>query len=195
MCMIPCELYSEQEEVIEGLRAQEDASNAQNTLLLRIVVSLSALLYVVQLASCPDLYSYPCSFLAFSHLVYLLSSSKNSPFSVFLSTPSRELPTFISTVFAFLHLAAHLNLVLLTWPAHERPLLQDITPLPYSMTFSVLSVAPVLSIMISRSLDVVAWWTVALGVAVAQFYAQRWITEGSMSISELEGMRYDARGA
>lgn len=63
------------------------------------------------------------------------------------------------------------------------------------MTFSIVSVAPVLSIMIGRSLDVVAWWSVALGVAVAQFYAQRWIAQETLGISELEGMRYDAKGA
>lgn len=59
----------------------------------------------------------------------------------------------------------------------------------------MVSVAPCLSIVMGRSLSVVGWWSVALGVAVAQFHAQKWIAQGSMSLQELEAMKYEARGA
>lgn len=133
--------------------------------------------------------------IATSHVIYLLNPRKSTPLSVFFSAPSKELPTYVSNLFAVIHLSLHLNLILLSWPAEDRPILQDIQLLSYQITIACVAVAPCLALIMGRSLDVITWWSVALVVGVAQYYAQRWMAQGTLSIEELEGMRYAAKGA
>jgi len=177
----------EQEELVREFRANAAAATGLCLLGLQVVIGLSCAL----------------------HFIFILKQPKESPFYALLPdrTPSPTIP--LPTLFALLQilLQLHLSLHVLP-PAH--PLLRALSStstshapgllqLPLSLTHpapvAATAVAPTLALLLRHGWPDVAWWAVAGGVTLLVFYVKRWIGQNEESIKELDGMRYEARGA
>ncbi|KAI0057815.1 hypothetical protein BV25DRAFT_1830733 [Artomyces pyxidatus] len=156
----------EQEEVIENLRTQEDASNRQFRIIVRGIVGSSLCI----------------------HLWYLVR--RINPFNAFF-TPVPPIPA--AALFALIHIAVHANLLLLSWPT--RSFMQDITPLSYPTLYAISGVAPLISFLAGRGAANVLWWSFALGALAFHHAVQLSISRGQAEIAQLETLRYNARGA
>ncbi|KAH9947590.1 hypothetical protein B0H21DRAFT_821752 [Amylocystis lapponica] len=175
----------EQEELVRHLRDQEDTINSQYLLSLLLVIGLSCLL----------------------HVIFILKQSKQSPISALLPnrTPSPPIP--LPTFFALLHILLQLHLCLhLLPPAHpilralsslRPPLGPLVLPLPllHPATLAASAVAPALALLLRHGWPDVAWWAVTGLMTLLVYYVKKWIRQSDESIRELDGMRYDARGA
>ncbi len=135
-------------------------------------------------------------------MVYLFSEARESPFIAVLpyeATSSRPIPA--SSFFVALALFHHANLVLhLFSPTHEVRRSVSSTfigrlPLPYPLIFAASVIAPFLSLALWQSWADVLWWSTTAGLAYFIYSAQLWFDEEARAISELEKMRYDAKGA
>ncbi|CAL1712586.1 unnamed protein product [Somion occarium] len=175
----------EQEELIQKLKEESDARNAQYRLLLQTVLGLSATL----------------------QLVYLLKSHKEPPIAALfpgsLSTPFTPIP--ILNLWITLNLFYHANLSLHLMPSSHpiRQFLQRaqrsshrrFIPLSYPILY-VLSAIPVLLSFILETGPVdVAWWLITPTMIYFVHSAQKWIAQETDGIRNLENLRYDARGA
>ncbi|KAI0917268.1 hypothetical protein AcW2_007447 [Taiwanofungus camphoratus] len=175
----------EQEEVIERLQTQSNTANNQYMLLCQVVIGLSCLL----------------------HFIFLLRGSKESPLFVLLPSgvPSPSIPA--APLFAVLHIILHLNLSLHLLPAHSE-VFHSVFPSSYSfhspslpllfshpVTLTAPAVAPTLSLLLHRGWPDVAWWSIAGGMTLFVYSVQKWIRQSEEGIRELEGMRYNAKGA
>ncbi|TFY70657.1 hypothetical protein EVG20_g2343 [Dentipellis fragilis] len=161
----------EQDDLINGLRVQNEESNALYLRILRITLGLSCLL----------------------HLVFLASPTKDSPLTIFWPTHASQ-PLPLTAFFALLHVAVHFNLLLISWP--NRPLiLRNIKPLQYILMYPASAVAPVLCIFLGLGLPNFMWWSMTPTIILLHDTVHRWILQGEESIAELEKLKYTAKGA
>ena len=128
----------------------------------------------------------------FSQILYLFSPLQESPLSVLFAAGRADAIPLAAT-FCLLHIAVHLNLLLMSSCNH--PQLSGLKPISYPITFVAAALAPFLSMILRRSLADVAWWSFTMAVAVLHHTVHRWIAQGEESIRGLEQLKYDAKGA
>ncbi|GJE98414.1 hypothetical protein PsYK624_146440 [Phanerochaete sordida] len=172
----------EQEEVIQKLRDTSEKRNAQYALLLQALVALSVLL----------------------HCIFIVSPSKHSPLMV-LYPPSSTTPSSsvlpLASLFALLHIFVHLNLSVQLLPPgqHIRQAFTSnssgILPLSYPVLFGLASIAPVVAVMLRHTWLDISWWAAALLMTWIVYSGQDWVRQENEALSELEKLRYTARGA
>lgn len=63
------------------------------------------------------------------------------------------------------------------------------------MTYALSAGAPLLCILLGKSWQALAWWSLAGAVTLIAHVVQKSITQGEESIRELEKMKYVAPGA
>ncbi|KAF8501115.1 hypothetical protein F5888DRAFT_1679219 [Russula emetica] len=160
----------EQEEMIQSLKVENDISDQQIWLSLRIVMGCFAFLYVL----------------------YLFRRA--NPLSPFISTNAQPPRIPLDIPFALLHIITLLAL------AAPRPLdfnaLGVRNPRPnYALVYAVTAIAPTYCLFTGQGLTNIAWWSFALvAVALYHFFLSL-IHQGKKNISRLEGLKYNARGA
>jgi hypothetical protein len=129
--------------------------------------------------------------LKFRHALYIFRGA--NPFGQFLSNaqPSR-IPFDIP--FALLHTVILLGFAVLS--QCDEPTLGSHILLPnYARVYAITAVAPTYCIFSNQGLANIAWWSFALmGVSLHQF-VRSLIHQGRNNISQLEALKYDARGA
>lgn len=141
------------------------------------------------------------------HLVYLTSSSRQSPFAVFIHSSKTDsiIPIPGSTLFALLSLFLHMNLAIHLLPT-LHPLrsglvslapacLSKYIPLQYFWIFALSSTAPTLAVFLRPNLAEVLWWSSTFTLSLFVWSVQRWILQEENEIEKLEGMQYQAKGA
>ncbi|KAI0697904.1 hypothetical protein BC835DRAFT_1336796 [Cytidiella melzeri] len=170
----------EQEQLINLLKKDSAAKNARYAGLLQGLVGISAIL----------------------HLMYLSSSTGESPFAAVLppgSTSSRPLP--VAPFFSSVALFIHVNLFLRLLPsAHfiRRSVSSTFAghvPLRYTFIFAMAAVAPVLSLALWQSWADVLWWCTTVCLVYWIYTAQSWFEQEAEEIKQLEKLQYDAKGA
>ncbi|KAI9456154.1 hypothetical protein F5148DRAFT_1288051 [Russula earlei] len=159
----------EQEEVITSLNLENERSDRQIWLCLRIVMGC----------------------FAFLHALYLIR--RVNPLSPFLSNAE---PTRIpfDIPFALLHAA---TLLALAVPAQfgDHPLGIRILAPNYMRVYVATAIAPTFCSLTGQGLPNTAWWSFAVvAVALHQFFRSL-ILQGRENISRLQALKYNARGA
>ncbi|KAF5369320.1 hypothetical protein D9758_002742 [Tetrapyrgos nigripes] len=174
---------SEQEELIQRLKKQNETLNTQYQLAMQVIIALSA----------------------FIHLVYLFNPTEEPllfffPSSLHTQTGSKPLPR----PFTLLSLIVHCNLFLRVHlgAIHNSGLQMrigdfhlNLHPLPYSISYALALVAPTVCLFFGRSWLTAAWWSVTLGIVFTAQTMQDAIISGNEGISALEKLRYTAPGA
>ncbi|TFK40807.1 hypothetical protein BDQ12DRAFT_734000 [Crucibulum laeve] len=168
----------EQDELIEKLRRENEISNRQYLVLIRVVLALSALL----------------------QFVFLFSPSKSSPlFSLFpAASVGEDLSMPLPTLFIMLSLFVHLNLAFLFHPNEIRMLLQlnqNPSPLSYELLYTLSAVPPTLSAFLWRPWQTTLWWCFTPMIVFIVHTVMSAIDNGNESIADLETMKYVAPGA
>ncbi|KAI8969621.1 hypothetical protein BD414DRAFT_428225 [Trametes punicea] len=174
----------EQEGVIDLLREESASSNAFYLVSLQAVVVLSLLL----------------------HVLYVTRFPKPSPIAILFQDTTVGPPVPLATAMAWLQIAIHCNLGMnLLHTDHPlrsalqidalRPSLR--LPLPLSHPATVLSpvLAPTYALLLGQDWIDVLWWSTAGLLTLLITVILRWIKEEEEEITELEKLRYTARGA
>jgi hypothetical protein len=140
-----------------------------------------------------------------SHVLYLFSPSGSDPISNIFDTTTGSRPLPFATTFTFLHLLLFVNLNQHFLPPHltiknwlysmSRSDLAAWIPLSYKQTVAIAVVAPVLSLIAWRSASCSLWWSLAGLVTGLCWVIERWNQEGERQVQELEGLKYEAKGA
>ncbi|KAL6304333.1 hypothetical protein BKA93DRAFT_825791 [Sparassis latifolia] len=175
----------EQEELIETLRKQSDASNVHYLILLQITLAFSCML----------------------HLIFVFHEPKLSPLYAFFPPPPDTSPHTIAfpVLFGAVHILLHLNLSLTLLPPTHRlrrmllslppPLRAVPIPLTHPAVLCAAALAPAFSLVLRCGWADVVWWALAGGMTALVWAVQAWISQSERGIRELEGLRYNARGA
>ncbi|KAI0259798.1 hypothetical protein BC834DRAFT_904011 [Gloeopeniophorella convolvens] len=145
----------EQEQVVQSLKVENDASNKQILLFSRVVVGCSVVL----------------------HTLYIFRQV--NPLDPFLS-PAQPPRIPLDTLFASLHLLALSAMVAL--PSVNNLREGTYVPTPYHVVYGTTALAPAFCVISGQGLTNTIWWCFALATAL-------------LHISQLERMKYDARGA
>ena len=103
--------------------------------------------------------------------------------------------------FAILHLLVHVNLTLHLLPSlHPTRLMissvsSGFVPLRHTILFGMSSLAPFISLCLRLNWLELIWWSATLLLSWFIHSGQRWAKEEEEALQELEGLRYDAKGA
>ncbi|KAF9450584.1 hypothetical protein P691DRAFT_665001 [Macrolepiota fuliginosa MF-IS2] len=168
----------EQDELIQNLRKQNEQSTNQQLIFVRILVLLSALL----------------------QFIHLLTPTKTNPLFVIFPNETQLSPPTIpfATGFTIISLLIHLNLAILFHPDDVRTHLQlthNPRPLSYGLLYALSAVSPTLSIFLQLPWQITVWWLLTSIIVFVVQTVMDTVESGSQSVSELESMRYVARGA
>lgn len=126
------------------------------------------------------------------HILYL--ARRTNPLDPFFSR--RDPPIPLDLLFTILHVAIHCNLLMILWS--HRPFLQNVAgpyPATYTAMYATATAAPMLCLLMGRGSTNVIWWSFALASVCFQHLFHRSVADGHRSLSELESMKYDAKGA
>jgi len=108
-------------------------------------------------------------------------------------------PPLLSVASAVLALVLHANLALLLYlkqlPFRFRVGTISLQPLSYAVSYGLSAVVPVLCVLLGFPWQVIAWWCLTPAVIAVFQTVQSSISHGNTSISELEKLKYVARGA
>jgi len=166
----------EQEELVQHLKEKAVAASNHYLLGIQVVIGLSCAL----------------------HLIFIFKQPKESPLYALLPdhTPSPTIP--LPTLFALLQILLQLHLILHALPP-AHPILGPMSFLPLSLshpvTLAATAVAPTFTLLLRHDWPDVAWWALTGSMTLLVFYVKKWIRQSEESVRELNGMRYDARGA
>ncbi|KAI0712144.1 hypothetical protein C8Q76DRAFT_622003 [Earliella scabrosa] len=164
----------EQEELIGRLRQESETSNSIYYMGLQVVLGLSLLI----------------------HLVFLFSSSKLSPLEALLPSSSPSQPVPLATGLTFLNILIHLHLALFTLPPTALPPhLKLPLPLSHPITVTVPAVAPAYALVLGRGQADVIWRAIPGILTVLVALVLKWIRDADRDLTELEKLKYNARGA
>jgi hypothetical protein len=104
-----------------------------------------------------------------------------------------------------LHLLLHVNIAQRFVPprhtiksyliANSFTGLAERIPLPYSYTYSIGAVAPLISLLSGKQLPTILWWSIVEIMALLCQFIERLGSESEESIRTLEGLMYRAPGA
>ncbi|KAI9443084.1 hypothetical protein H4582DRAFT_1154573 [Lactarius indigo] len=156
----------EQEQVVQTLKTENDASDRQIWLLLRVVMG----------------------FFTFLHALYLFR--RENPLNPFLSYAEPPRIPF-DVLLALLHTAIVLSLVV--FPRLDGHI--QGTRTHYLRLYAAAAIAPIYCALTGQGLTNFVWWCFALTAVVLHHSFHTLIRQGEASISQLEGLKYDARGA
>ncbi|KAI0004634.1 hypothetical protein BJV74DRAFT_763211 [Russula compacta] len=159
----------EQEGVIQTLKEKNDISDRRIWFCLRVVVGGFAFLYAV----------------------YLFRRA--NPFSPFLSNaqPPR-VPLDIP--FALLHTIILLGIAILA-QVDDYTLGTPILAPNYARVYAITAIAPTYCLLTGQDLINTAWWSLALVAVGLHHLFHLLILQGKKNISQLEALKYSARGA
>ncbi|KAG9007141.1 hypothetical protein FRB94_014614 [Tulasnella sp. JGI-2019a] len=168
----------EQEKVIQDLRQMSQKSDWIYVQALRMIMLNSIMLQVVFLSSL---------------VTYRHSRTIPTPLSPFFSTVPRPLIP-IASGFTFLAITLHILDAFLISSS------SCLTPILVAGGFSIpraalYLLAPFLSVLTGRDLPQTIWWAFPAVVAGLVILMQRWTSDNTRSVEELEGLRYNAPGA
>jgi len=159
----------QQEEVVQTLKKENDMSDRQIWLCLRIVMGC----------------------FAFLHILYLFR--RVNPLGPFLSTsPPPRIP--LDVLFTLLHTVILLGLAALPQYDDNTPGIHTLVP-KYARIYAVAAIAPAYCSLTRQSVANIAWWGFALVAAALHHFFHSLIRHGKKDISQLEALKYDARGA
>ncbi|KAI0272917.1 hypothetical protein BGY98DRAFT_147357 [Russula aff. rugulosa BPL654] len=159
----------EQEEVIQSLKVENDLSDRQIRLCLRIVMGCFAFLYAQ----------------------YLFRRA--NPLSPFISTNAQPPRIPLDIAFALLHTIILLGLAVLCQLNDNTPSVRNPTP-NYALVYSATAIAPTFCLLTVQGLPNIVWWSFALVAVALHHFFQSLILQGKKNISRLEGLKYNARG-
>ncbi|KAI0247124.1 hypothetical protein BJV78DRAFT_1248028 [Lactifluus subvellereus] len=159
----------EQEEVIQTLKAENDASDRRIWFCLRLVMGC----------------------FAFLHAVYVFR--RVNPLNPFL--PHAQPPRILFDIpFALLHTVILLGIAILA-RLDVPPQSTDALVPHRARVYAIVAIAPMYCMLTGQGLTNTAWWSFAFVAAALHHFFHSLILQGRTSISQLEVMKYDARGA
>jgi len=159
----------EQEQVVHTLKAENDASDTQIWLCLRVIMGC----------------------FTFLHALYLFR--RENPLNPFLSNVQ---PTRIpfDVPLALLHTSIVLSLVVFASLDGHVP--GSRTPTTYyPQLYAAAAIAPSYCALTSQGLTNFLWWSFALTAVALHHSLYTLIRRGKASISQLENLKYESRGA
>lgn len=149
----------------------------------------------VALLSCPSLLVSILvihSSRKFRYALYLFRRA--NPLSPFLSTNVQPPRIPLDIPFALLHTITLLGLAVLFQLDDNALGMRNLTP-NYALVYAVTAIAPTTCLLTGQGVANVAWWSFALVAVALHHFFQSLILQGKKSISRLEGLKYNARGA
>lgn len=159
----------EQEQVVQTLQAENDASDRQIWLCLQVVMGC----------------------FAFLHALYLFR--RENPLNPFLSNAQPPRITF-DVLLGLLHTSIVLSLVV--FPRMDGHVQGSRSPPTYYLQqYAAAAIAPAYCALTRQGLTNFVWWSFALIAVVLHHSFHVLIRRGTASISQLEELKYDSRGA
>ena len=88
-----------------------------------------------------------------------------------------------------------LGLTALSQLDDDRLAVRSIPAPNYALVYAVTAIAPTYCLLTGQGLANIAWWSLALVAAALHHLFRSLILQGKKNISQLEALKYDARGA
>ena len=129
----------------------------------------------------------------FRHSLYLFR--RVNPLGPFLSNAQPQPPRIPFDIpFALLHTVILSGLAALA--QFDGPTPGNTIPVPnYARIYAITAVAPTYCLLTGRGLANIAWWSFALVAVSLHHFFRSLIHRGRKGISQLEGLKYEVRGA
>ena len=77
-------------------------------------------------------------------------------------------------------------------PVHHQ---WNLRPFSYPVTYALSALAPAICVLLGRSWQTVAWWSLTCAVTFVVQAVQHSVAQGNQSVLELEKLKYVAPGA